>query len=155
MDINHKDVTMRSGELARIAGVSTDTLRHYERMGLLARPQRTESGYRRYPPEALERVKMVRQALAVGFSLPELARFLKSRERGGVPCRQVRALAALKLKEMDRQLIDLTAMRDRVRSLLRDWDARLASTPKGLRAGLLESLVSGKKTTTLKKGALR
>ena len=145
MGIVQRDGTMRSGELARMAGVSTDTLRHYERLGLLARPQRTESGYRRYPPEALERVKMVRQALAVGFSLPELARFLRSREKGGVPCKEVRALAALKLREMDRQLEDLKAMRDRVRLMLKDWDARLASTPKGLRAGLLESLVSGKK----------
>ena len=146
---------MRSGELARMAGVSTDTLRHYERLGLLARPQRTESGYRRYPPEALERVKMVRQALAVGFSLAELARFLRSRQKGGVPCKEVRALAALKLREMDRQLMDLKAMRDRVRSMLKDWDARLASTPKGLRAGLLESLVSGRRTTKSKKGARR
>lgn len=146
---------MRSGQLARMAGVSTDTLRHYERLGLLARPQRTESGYRRYPPEALERVKMVRQALAVGFSLVELARFLRSREKGGVPCKEVRALAALKLREMDRQLMDLKAMRDRVRSMLEDWDARLASTPKGARAELLESLVSGKRTTKSKKGDLR
>ena len=146
---------MRSGELARMAGVSTDTLRHYERLGLLAPPQRTESGYRRYPNEALERVRMVRQALTVGFSLPELARFLQARGRGGVPCKEVRALAAIKLKEMDRQLTNLRATRDRVRLLLKDWDARLASTPKGLRAGLLESLVSGKKTARLNKGALR
>jgi MerR family transcriptional regulator, mercuric resistance operon regulatory protein len=155
MGNEHRDVTMRSGELARMAGASTDTLRHYERMGLMALPQRTESGYRRYPPEALARVKMIRQALAVGFSLPELARFLQVRARGGVPCREVRALAALKLKEMDRQLVDLKAMRDRIRSLLKEWDARLASTPKGGRAGLLETLTSGTKPIALKKGAFR
>ena len=71
---------MQSGELANLAGVSTDTLRHYERLGLLARPQRTESGYRRYTPQSLERVRLIRSALSVGFSLPELTAILKMRD---------------------------------------------------------------------------
>ena len=65
---------LRSGELARLAGISADTLRHYERMKVLAAPRRSAGNYRHYPPEALDRVRLIRRALAVGFSLPELAR---------------------------------------------------------------------------------
>jgi DNA-binding transcriptional MerR regulator len=131
---------MRAGELARACGVSTDTLRHYERVGVLARPHRTRAGYRQYPAEALARVKLVRRALSLGFSLSELARILRTRERGGAPCREVRALAAEKLVEVERQLSDLTALRDHLRRLLVEWDERLGATPEGMRAGLLEAL---------------
>ena len=76
---------LRSGELAALAGISPDTLRHYERMKLLATPRRSAGNYRLYPREALERVRLIRHALAVGFSLPELAKILKVRDAGGAP----------------------------------------------------------------------
>ena len=60
---------MRSGELARLVGVSTDTLRHYERLGLLEIPARTSGGYREYSSGSLERVRLIRRALSIGFSL--------------------------------------------------------------------------------------
>lgn len=147
--------SLGSGELARILGVSSDTLRHYERVGVLSCPPRTSGGYRRYPPEALDRVRMVRKALAVGFSLPELARFLRARERGGVPCQEVRALAAKKLEEMERQLVDLKAMCDHVRTVLKEWDKRLATTPRGKPAGLLESLTGKPDEIQISKGVRR
>lgn len=131
---------MRSGELARICGVSTDTLRHYERMGILARPPRTRAGYRRYPPDAVARVQLVRRALGVGLTLDELARILRVRDRGGAPCRQVRALAESKLREIEGQIADLSRLREHLRALLADWDQRLAGVPDGVRAGLLEAL---------------
>jgi len=130
---------LRAGELAQACGVSTDTLRHYERVGVLARPARTQAGYRQYPAEAVGRVRMVRRALALGFSLAELARILRVRERGGAPCREVRAMAAGKLEEIERQLEELRELRDYWRSLLVEWDQRLGSTPEGSRAGLLET----------------
>ena len=131
---------MRSGELARLTGVSTDTLRHYERIGLLARPQRTSGGYRAYEPHALERVRLLRRALSIGFSLPELAAVLKIRDGGGVPCRRVRELAESKLMELEQQLADLLVMQKHLRRVLRDWDERLARTPRGRKALLLETL---------------
>ena len=67
---------LNSGELAKSAGVSTDTLRHYERKGVLTRPLRGRNGYRQYPASALDRVRLVRRALAVGFTLDELAGIL-------------------------------------------------------------------------------
>jgi DNA-binding transcriptional MerR regulator len=131
---------MKSGELARQCGISTDTLRHYEDVGVLPRPPRTAAGYRQYPPKAAARVQLVRRALAVGFTLEELARVLSVRDRGGAPCRQVRSLAAGKLQEIEQQIADLCRLRDHLRSLLADWDNRLASVPDGTPAGLLEAL---------------
>ncbi len=130
----------RSGELAREAGVSTDTLRHYERLGLLPKPLRTSSGYRQYPPQALERVRLIRRALLVGFTLPELARILKTRDRGGAPCREVHAIAKAKLRDVEEQLASLHSLRDHLEHLVNNWDARLAEVRDGERAGLLESL---------------
>jgi DNA-binding transcriptional MerR regulator len=135
-----KQEYLRSGELARLAGVSTDTLRHYERKGLLDRPRRSVNGYREYPASALDRVRLVRGALAIGFTLDELARILEVRDRGGAPCQQVRALAGKKLTEVETQLDELTALRDELRRLLRNWDKLLAKNSPPERARLLESL---------------
>jgi DNA-binding transcriptional MerR regulator len=124
--------------VARLTGVSTDTLRHYERKGLLAL-RRSSNGYREYPPEALDRVRLVQRALSVGFSLDELARVFRIRDRGGAPCREVRALAAAKLESMEKQILELIALRDQLRSMIERWDERLARTPKGKCARLLET----------------
>jgi len=137
-----KKIFMRAGSLAREAGVSTDTLRHYERKGVLPKPRRSPNGYREYPPEALARVLLVRRALVFGFTLDELARVLRARDRGGSPCREVRALAASKLAGVEARLGELAALRDELRATLDEWDARLSKTGKGVRANLLESLSS-------------
>ena len=137
-----KQEYLRSGELARLAGVSTDTLRHYERKGLLARPRRSANAYREYPASDLDRVRLVRGALGIGFTLDELARIFSVRDRGGAPCHEVRALAAIKLTEVETQLGELTALRDELRKLLKNWDALLAKNSPPERAGLLESLVA-------------
>ncbi len=129
-------------ELAELAGVSTDTLRHYERKGLLARPARSKGGYRRYPMDALARVLLIRRALVVGFSLDELGRVLRERERGGAPCRGVRALVSERLTAVDREIAALRALKKELRSLLRDWDERLAQAPPGTQARLLETLTT-------------
>ena len=75
---------LRIGELARRTLTSVDTLRHYERMGLLL-PRRLANGYRVYRPDAVERVRMIRSALALGFHLDELAKFLALRASGRAP----------------------------------------------------------------------
>jgi DNA-binding transcriptional MerR regulator len=132
---------LRSGELAKVSGVSADTLRHYERKGLL-KPRRAPNGYREYPRHALERVRLIRAALAIGFKLDDLERVFKIRDAGGAPCRQVRELAAAKLDEIEALVRDLTAMRDEMRELLKDWDRRLDSAPPDEPARLLETLAA-------------
>ena len=132
--------TLGPRELARQGGVSTDTLRHYERKGLLARPQRTSAGYRRYPADAVTRVRLIQRALVVGFSLGELARVLRERDRGGAPCRSVRALLDTRLVDLTRQIGELRGLRRELVELARSWDTKLASVPAGTQAHLLEEL---------------
>ncbi len=135
------ELALSPTELAARAGVSTDTLRHYERKGLLDLPARTKGGYRRYPPEALPRVLLIRRALRVGFSLRELGNVLRERARGEAPCRRVRTLVSDRLAAADREIEALQALKKELRSILRDWDERLARTPPRNQARLLETLV--------------
>lgn len=132
--------SLRAGELAARAGISTDTLRHYERKGVLPRPRRLANGYRSYPPEALGRVQAIRAALALGFTLDELAPVFRARERGRPPCRAVRELAAGKLLAAQTQLAELTRLVETLQGLLTTWDRRLAATSPGEPAHLLEGL---------------
>jgi DNA-binding transcriptional MerR regulator len=127
-------------EVGRRAGVSPDTLRHYERKGLLPPPARTAAGYRRYPVDTVARVTLIQRALVIGFSLDELARVLRDRDRGAPPCRSVRDLVANRLGDLDQRLAELTTLRAELRRLLASWDRRLARTPPGRPAHLLQSL---------------
>jgi DNA-binding transcriptional MerR regulator len=126
--------------VAEACGVSTDTLRHYERLGLLPRAARSAAGYRRFPPDTVERVRLIQRALTIGFSLRELASVLERRERGEPPCRRVRTLVGERLSALETRLTELAQLREEMRALLREWDARLARTPGGQRARLLDVL---------------
>ncbi len=95
-----------------------------------------------YPPEALDRVRLIRRALGVGFSLAELVKILKVRDGGGAPCRQVKSLLEQKLFQLNEQITELIAMREHLGTVLEDWDRRLEGTPEGKRAMLLESLAT-------------
>ena len=131
---------LQIGELAERTGVSVDTIRHYERLSLLPKAARTTAGYRQYPPSAVDRVRLVRHALRFGFSLRDVAGFLRVRASGGTPCRDVRAAAERILTAVDQRIADLTAARKAMVQTLRSWDRRLARTPANRPARLLESL---------------
>lgn len=133
---------MRIGELARLCGLSPDTVRHYERLRLLRAGGRTASGYRFYAPEAADRLRLVQAALSLGFTLAELSRLLGMRDAGHAPCQAVRALAAQKLAEVERRLREAVRLRGALRAIMESWDARLEKTPAGARAGLLDALVT-------------
>ena len=125
---------------SQAAGVSTDTLRHYEKLGLLPGVTRSSNGYRRYSDAAVRRVLLIQRALVVGFSLEDLQRILTIRDRGGAPCHRVRGLVAEKLRELDARLVELQELRDDLGRMLKTWDRTLATTPSGQPAHLLESL---------------
>jgi DNA-binding transcriptional MerR regulator len=131
---------MRSGELAKAAGVSADSLSHYEKLGLLPEPARRENGYRIYPPDALARVRLIQGGLAIGFTLAELATFLGLRDSGRAPCRRVRATAVQRLAEVESRIDELCRFRDDLRRTLGEWDRRLGASTEGRPARLLESL---------------
>jgi len=131
---------LRSGELARLAGISTDTLRFYERKGLIAPPHRSFNRYREYPAATLDRVRLIRSALAIGFTTDNLSRILQTRDCGGIPCHDVIELAEEKLLAIDERLRETELLRDQLRTVIRDWKHEIQSVPAGKRAGLLEAL---------------
>jgi DNA-binding transcriptional MerR regulator len=131
---------LRIGELARAIGVSRDTIRYYERRGLLSGVVRAANGYRLYPAAAIARVHLIRRAMEIGFSVEDLGEILRERDRGGMPCRRVRALAQDKLDALDAQLARLTTLRNELDQILRAWDAQLDATPPNQRARLLDML---------------
>ena len=131
---------LRIGQLGKRTGVSVDSIRHYERLGLLPKAARTNAGYRLYSPSAVDRVALVRHALQFGFSLRDVAGFLRVRESGGTPCRDVRAAATRIITAVDERIAELTAARKEMHRTLRHWDRRLARTPANRPARLLESL---------------
>ena len=135
-----KPAGMRSGELAAAAGVSPDTLRHYEKAGLLPAPRRLPNGYRAYPAEALDLVRLVQRGLAIGFRLDEIGVFLRARRAGAPPCKKVHALATKRLAELEQQIESLIEFRQYFREVLEEWNERLAGTPDGSPARLLETL---------------
>jgi MerR family transcriptional regulator, copper efflux regulator len=110
--------TFTLGKLARAAGVGAETVRYYERVGLLEAPARAANGYRRYDATALGRLRFVRQAAALGFSLAEIAELLELRARRGQSCGGVRERAVGKLARIDAKLAELQAMRRAVASLI-------------------------------------
>jgi DNA-binding transcriptional MerR regulator len=138
--------SFRAGELAGAAGISTDSLRFYERKGLLPSPPRSASNYRQYPRAALDRVLLIRRALGLGITVVELSQLLRVRDRGGVPCRNARALLAEKLGQLEERLKELQSLREALTNTLAEWDAKLATTPPGARAGLLEAVSSKPET---------
>lgn len=133
-------ITFTIGEAAGRTGVSADTIRYYERIGVLPKPPRSDAGYRRYTEGHVTRIVFARNAARFGFPLKDLAGFLQAREKGRPPCRSVKAAGERLLEDMDRQLAELTAAREEMGRTLADWDRRLASTPAGMPALLLESL---------------
>lgn len=131
---------MRSGQLAQRTGVSTDTLRHYERLGLLSKPQRTTGNYRNYAPESRHRVELIQRALSIGCSLPELKTILAVRDSGGAPCLRVHGLLKTKIADVNLQITNLLQVRRDLNRLAKDWDHRLRATKKGERVHLLEAM---------------
>jgi DNA-binding transcriptional MerR regulator len=134
--------TMARGprDVAQATGISTDTLRHYEKHGLLPGVTRSAAGYRQYSAATVERVLLIQRALVVGFSLSDVKRVLAVRDKGGAPCVGVRALVGERLEQLTHRIDELQTLRNELQSLLADWDTRLAESANGQRAHLLETL---------------
>lgn len=105
---------MRIGELAAQANVNAQTVRLYERIGLLQKPKRLASGYRDYAPDVVERVRFIKRAQKLGFTLGEIKTLMGLRGQGSAAQNDVRALAASKLAEIERRIGQLQEMRDAI-----------------------------------------
>lgn len=106
------------GELARLAGVNRETVRYYERRALLPRAQRTVSGYRVFSEEALHRLRFVRRAKALGFTLREISDLLELRVGSPRLRAQVRARTQARINDIDRRIEELGRMREVLVQLL-------------------------------------
>jgi MerR family mercuric resistance operon transcriptional regulator len=105
------------GQVARDAGVGVETVRFYEREGLVPEPKRRPSGYRQYPPDTVRRIRFVQRAKDLGFTLKEIRALLSLRVAADKSCANVRDLAVTKLAEVDRKLAELGRMRVALASL--------------------------------------
>lgn len=102
---------MNIGKLAKLAGVGVDTVRFYERGGLLPKPRRGASGYRTYDVEDVDRLRFIRRAKALGFSLEEIAELLMLSSVGGDRA-AVKAIASRRVADLDQKIEELTRIRD-------------------------------------------
>jgi DNA-binding transcriptional MerR regulator len=105
---------MRIGEVARDAGVTVDTVRFYERVGVLPAPMRTESGYRDYEPGTVERIRLTRELQAIGFTLADAVDALAAHDAGGATCESERWRLDAALARVDAKLAELNALRGRI-----------------------------------------
>jgi redox-sensitive transcriptional activator SoxR len=103
---------VRVGEVAERAGVNVETLRYYERRGLLPEPERGPSGHRRYDEETVRFLRAIKEAQAVGFTLAEIAEYLAAARRSGSPSEALRVRMAAKIDEIDSRIAALRRMRE-------------------------------------------
>ena len=110
--------TLTIGQLARKTGVGVETIRFYERQGLVREPARRPSGYRQYPRDEIRRLRFIRRAKELGFTLREIQDLLALTERPDASCAQVRDHAARKLEQVRAKIRDLQAIETALGSLI-------------------------------------
>ena len=134
MGMKMKSLTI--GHLAKEAGVNLETVRYYERRGLLPKPPRSASGYRLFPAEASRRLRFIRRAQELGFSLTEIGELLSLRVSRRTTSAEIRARTEAKIADIEAKIKSLDSMKKTLRKLTRVCDgcAPLAECP------ILESL---------------
>ncbi|HIJ62130.1 MAG TPA: helix-turn-helix domain-containing protein [Rhodospirillaceae bacterium] len=100
------------GDLAKVSGVKVETVRYYERIGLLAPPERTDAGYRRYQKEAIRHLSFIRRGRGLGFTIDEIRVLLKLAEHPDQACADANRLAVEHLVGVQQKIEDLTRLRD-------------------------------------------
>jgi len=100
------------GKLAKRAGVNVETLRYYERIGLMPQPQRRESGYRMYSDEDLTRLAFIQHAKELGFTLREIKELLELRVDARTNCEEVRTQTEAKIRDIDQKILHLQRIRE-------------------------------------------
>jgi len=114
------------GQIAKKSGVGIEAIRFYERKGVIPKPSRTESGYRTYTADTLQRLHFIRRAQELGFSLKEISQLIAIRVTPKSNCEEVRKRTLVKLEEIDQKIADLQRMRTVLREVS---DACVASKP--------------------------
>ncbi len=130
-------MALRTSDVAKAAGVNVQTLRYYEREGILPAPRRATSGYRQYTDEAVRIVTFVKRAQELGFTLRDAKELLRLRSAGPKRAPAARAAATAKLADIDEKIRDLSAMRAALSSLA---EACACATGGAVTCPILEAL---------------
>ena len=139
---------MRTSEVAAQAQVNAQTLRYYERRGLLPEPERTRSGYRAYTPEAVRVVSFVKRAQQLGFTLDDIDDLLHLAAGGPDFCQEARTMARTRIADLQRRIDDLTGMRDALGRLIDTCDQPRAERD----CPILQDIETASATTTSAQG---
>ncbi len=105
------------GKVAKQAGLGVETIRFYERVGLLEEPPRTDSGYRQYPPETVDKLRFIKRAKQLGFSLKEVGELFALRFNQDATCGDVKRRAEEKIRDIEKKMHDLNRMKEALTQL--------------------------------------
>jgi MerR family transcriptional regulator, copper efflux regulator len=136
-DLTQNRHMLKIGEVSRQTGIGIETLRFYEKSGLLDKPARTYSGYRMYSTDVLDRLSFIKQAQVLGFSLDEIKKLIDEARGGHSPCDEVREIVRKRLEELDQRMQEMARYRKELAETLDEWD-RVGRAP-GHICGLIES----------------
>ncbi len=144
------------GDVAGAVGLTPQAIRFYESQGLVDRPRRTPSGYRVYSPEALERVRFIKQAQALGFTLEEIREILRLKYSGQSPCDCVRVILKQKLTELKKEIVEMGKLRREIELCLSS-SRNLTRLPHeaSVICPVIQSRAASKKRISRKKGGER
>ena len=129
---------LKIGAVAKESGIGIEALRFYERSGLIDPPVRTASGYRTYSADIFERLKFIKQAQTLGFSLDEIAQLIREKRAGKSPCSHVRDVVRRRLNELDERMREMKRYRKELAEALAEWDEK--GDADGHICGLIENV---------------
>ncbi len=121
-EISSGGKSLKIGEVSKLSGIGIEALRFYERSGLLGRPARTNSGYRMYTSEVLERLLFIKRAQVLGFSLDEIKQVIAEKQAGQSPCAEMREIVRGRLQELDERMAQMKRYRKELAAALAEWD---------------------------------
>ena len=122
---------MQIGELAKRGGISIQTVRYYERYGLLRKPERKASRYRVYGENDVHRLQFILHAKTLGFTLDEIKHILELRQKQACPCGEVRRLGEDRLTQLEAQIAELTTFRNQLARAVSRWKRSPDVAPAG------------------------
>ncbi|MBI4403166.1 MAG: MerR family transcriptional regulator [Deltaproteobacteria bacterium] len=141
--------TLTIGQVAQLSGVGIETIRFYEREGLIPEPPRRESGYRDYPPEVVKRIQFIKKAQELGFSLKDAKELLSLRIKPNTTCAVVKTKASQKIASIDEKIQDLERMKSALAKLTTACDERgpISECPilDAVEAGIFQAQSKGEK----------
>lgn len=124
VDEERQQGMLKIGDVAKLSGIGIEALRFYEKSGLLDRPARTESGYRLYGRDVLDRLAFIKQSQTLGFSLDEIRSIVEDARAGKSPCDEVREIVRHRLEELDERMREMRRYRKELAETLEEWDRK-------------------------------